>query len=171
MITITTKKINFINQSEYDSIIFNLSMHSIQCSCGHTGCLVHHGYYYRTVKNKKGSVVLRILRVKCKECGRTHAILLSSIVPYVQIRLEDQVDIIKIYLNHQSYDEILNEHEYIDENHIGRLIRVFCKHWWERIKSVGISLSHTMTKDCFQYYKRQFMQIKCTCNILFIQPT
>ncbi|MGN0433983.1 MAG: hypothetical protein ACI4EB_05550 [Bilifractor sp.] len=38
-----------------------------------------HGYYRRFVKASAGKMALRILRLRCTECGRTHAVLLSSI--------------------------------------------------------------------------------------------
>lgn len=77
----------------------SLQFHQLKCTCGHSACLSVHGYYHRTVRTSKGSFRLRICRVICSECGRTHAILPESIVPYDQISLEDQRVIVIAYEN------------------------------------------------------------------------
>ena len=97
MITIFVRDCNQISQSFYDSVIFDLQLHQLTCSCSHSACLSVHGYYRRTVKLSSGAIRLRVCRVKCSECGATHALLLSSMVPYSQILLSDQQRICKDY--------------------------------------------------------------------------
>ena len=97
MITVLVNENNPISQDFYDSVINSLQIHRIFCSCGHAGCLHIHGYYTRRVKTPAGTVILRILRLKCAECGHTHAVLLSSLVPYSQIALKDQRQIVSAY--------------------------------------------------------------------------
>lgn len=82
MITIFVPDCNQISQSFYDSVIFDLQLHQLTCSCSHSACLSVHGYYWRSVKLPSGTLRLRVCRVKCSECGTTHALLLSSIVPF-----------------------------------------------------------------------------------------
>lgn len=74
-----------ITEEIYRRITANLPLYRLFCSCGHAGCLVRHGYYRRRLKTRQGTIVLCILRVKCKECRRTHAILPELVVPYSQI--------------------------------------------------------------------------------------
>lgn len=95
MITIFVRDCNQISQSFYDSVIYDLQLHQLTCSCSHSACLSVHGYYKRTVKLSSGAIRLRVCRVKCSECGATHALLLSSMVPYSQIPLSDQQRICK----------------------------------------------------------------------------
>ena len=97
MITIFAGNCNQISQSFYDSVIFDLPLHQLTCSCGHSACLSIHGYYRRAVKLPSGTVRLRDCRVKCSECGNTHALLLSSMVPYSQVTLPDQQRICSDY--------------------------------------------------------------------------
>ena len=84
MITIFVKDCNQISQSFYDSVIFDLQLHQMTCSCSHSACLSVHGYYWRSVKLPSGTLRLRVCRVKCSECGTTHALHLTSMVPYSQ---------------------------------------------------------------------------------------
>lgn len=93
MITIFVRDCNQISQSFYDSVIYDLQLHQLTCSCSHSACLSVHGYYKRTVKLSSGAIRLRVCRVKCSECGATHALLLSSMVPYSQTFLSLQQQI------------------------------------------------------------------------------
>ena len=56
--------------------------------------MVVHGYYTRKIKTINGNIELVILRVRCKDCGRTHAVLISFIVPYQSIEMSVQIEII-----------------------------------------------------------------------------
>ena len=97
MITVLAFSDNPISQEEYNEIVDSLQIHHLACSCGRSACMHTHGYYVRYICLPDGKTPLRILRVKCSECITTHAILLSSIVPYSQISLQDQCSIISTY--------------------------------------------------------------------------
>ncbi|WP_434084494.1 DUF6431 domain-containing protein [Lacrimispora xylanisolvens] len=68
--------------------------------------LTIHGYYHRSIKSEESVIRLHICRVKCSYCGTTHALLLSSIVPYSQISLSDQVSIISCYEDSGDFSAI-----------------------------------------------------------------
>lgn len=171
MITVFVNKCNRFNQRFYDDVITGLPMHSLRCTCGHAGCLSRHAYYYRTVKFLSESVRLRVLRLVCSFCGKTHAVLLSMIVPYSQIILEDQRDIITASESGSPMSDIFQRNLCLDENNAASVIRSFRRHWKQRLKSSGISLLEDPTIPCFSHYSRQFMQIKKTPNLLFLSPT
>ena len=97
MITVLAFSDNPISQEEYNEIVDSLQIHHLACSCGRSACMHTHGYYVRYICLPDGKTPLKILRVKCSECITTHAILLSSIVPYSQISLQDQCSIISTY--------------------------------------------------------------------------
>jgi hypothetical protein len=99
MITLLVEENNPLSQSFYDYCINSLQFHQLTCSCGRSGCLNIHGYYQRKVKTHDGSFILTVCRVICSECGRTHAILPSSIVPYSQIPLACCCQIISDFNN------------------------------------------------------------------------
>ena len=173
MITILVKDCNQFSQSFYDSIINSLQLHQLVCSCGHGSCLRIHGYYTRSVKTPQGLVPLQICRVRCSECGRTHAFLLSSIVPYSQIPLQHQQRICSDYEAGRNVFAVCNDCISIDENNVKYVLRSYRHYWQEMLRSLKIYLSPLMALvcSCFTYYSQQFMQIKKTTNRLFCCAT
>ena len=94
MITLKVDKLNReISQKLYDEIIESVDIHLLECTCKRHNMVVH-GYYSRNIKTHNGNVELVILRVRCKECGKTHAVLISFIVPYQSIEMSVQIEII-----------------------------------------------------------------------------
>lgn len=174
MITVTVEECNSFSQDYYDSIVFSLQIHQLTCSCGHSGCLTLHAYYKRKVKPPDGSeVILRITRVKCSEWGATHAILLSSIVPYSQISLSVQQIIVDAYESDDDTLSVCTDTGTIDENNVKSVIRRYLRHWQQRLLSFRIVLSpiRLLVERCFSFYSVQFMQIRRTFNTLFATPT
>ena len=167
MITHLKIKIKSITQKNYNEFIENMDIHALTCSCGMSGQLIKHAYYDRHIKTPNGIITLKILRVKCKCCNKTHAIFPECIVPYSQVLLNDHISIIKSYNNGSSFEPIMISNEFIDESNISYIIKQYLKHWKELIISFKISLDLSISKQCLSYFKRQFMQIKCTPNIIF----
>lgn len=173
MITISVKDYNQISQDFYESIINSLQFHRLPCSCGHHACLTIHGYYKRGVYLPDGTRMLKVCRVKCSECGRTHALLLSSIVPYSRIRTSDQQAIIIAYETASGTGRVCDENPSIDEKTAMSVVRRYLRFWKQRLLSEGVSLTElgTLIRGCFSYYSMQFMQVRCTFNQLFPSPT
>lgn len=170
MITVISYEINTLDQISYDEFLNTISYHQLSCSCGLSGCLIRHGYYSRSIKTSRGITSLSILRVKCKHCGKTHAIFPLVIVPYSQMLLNDHISIIAAYTGKASFEPIMMANEYIDESNIRHIIRQFLRHWKERIAAFGFFITgdkKALAEQCLRTFKRQFMQIKCTTNILF----
>ena len=140
MITIFVRDCNQISQSFYDSVIYNLQLHQLTCSCGHAACLSVHGYYRRTVKLPSGPVRLRICRVKCSECGATHANLLASMVPYSQIPLSDQQRICSDYEEGRCISSVCETNPSIDENNAKSVLLNYRRCWREKLRSLRIRL-------------------------------
>lgn len=168
MITNIGCKIKYFCQISYDNFIDSINFHKLTCFCGKSGNLIKHAYYKRTIKTPDGPIRIRILRVKCKCCERTHAIFPEEIVPYSQILLGDHLNIINAYNNKTPFEPIMKNNIYIDESNIRHIISQYLKHWKERIASFTIALDFNLSFNCLCTFKRQFMQIKCTPNIIFI---
>lgn len=166
MITYFSKNFKSINQKKYNSFVTELPIHKITCSCGLSGCLRKHAYYNRNVKTPKGIIKLRILRLICKLCRRTHAVFPICIVPYSQILFEDHLNIIKTYKKGSSLETIMLENEYIDESNIKYIIKQYLQHWNQRLITFKIPLDSDTALKCLKVFKRQFMQIKCMQNLL-----
>lgn len=116
---------------------------------------------------------LHVCRVICSHCGKTLALLLTSIVPYSQVSFADQARIVSCYENSGCYSQIMDETPAIDENCIHAIIRRFVRHWLQRLLSMRqpVCASLGLVQSCFVHFSRQFMQIKNTPNILFQEPT
>ena len=162
MITIKCNLCN-INQAKYDEIIDNLDFNRLICpKCSHSDLIIH-GYYTRRLKTKIGTIYLRIIRVICKDCGSTHALLLSCLVPYSSVDLNSHIRIV----NNDDINGLMDEINDIDESSVAYVKRMFNSHFKERLLSVCISIDDNLVFNCFKYFKRQFMQIKCINNVLF----
>lgn len=173
MITIFLKNCNSISQSEYDSIINRIQLHQLSCSCGHSGCMTIHGYYRRSVKLPDGMIRLRICRVKCSVCNKTHALLLSSLVPYSQIRLCDQHQICVDFENGDCVLSVCESNIGIDENNVKYILRNYRRRWQEMLRSIRIMLDPVslLIPACFANYALQFLQIHRGCNLFFPSTT
>lgn len=171
MITIFFKDCNDFSQNIYNDFIDRIQLHMLQCPCGKSGCLVRYGHYPRKVKYLSSLITLDVQRVWCRECRHTHALIPSIFVPYSQIPLHDQQEILMYLEDHRSPEEVLQQNLLVDENNVKYIFRQFRKHWKQRILSLGLSLSCALSIPCLSVYSRQFMQIHRTRNILFIPPT
>ena len=163
MITIKCEIFN-ICQKNYDDIINSINISELICpSCNHADMVIH-GHYKRKIKTSSGTITIIIKRVKCKTCGKTHAILLSFFVPYSLISFNHHLRII----NNDDIEELMDEVVDIDESDIGNIKRRYKKYWKEKLISFDISITDTDLIDkCFKWFDRQFMQNKCTVNCLF----
>lgn len=173
MITIKTENYNHISQDFYNKTIDSLDLKLIPCTCGRSGCLIRYGSYKRNVQLKDKMITLSLVRVYCNACGHTHALLLSSLVPYSQIPLSTQITAIHSYESGHSLSRILADHCFVDENNLKAVIRSYRLHWKERLRSAGLAVSEwfSLVIGCFSHFSRQFMQIKTTVNKLFLLPT
>lgn len=172
MIAIMTDKINGISQERYDRVICELQFHQLACTCGSRGCLEKHGKYTRSLRILGAKISIRIQRVRCRTCGRTHALLFSIMVPYSQIPLEDQRCIVEASDTGSKYDEILDRNCLIDEREISYILQRYRRHWKERLFSIGINVwAEDLLEQCSKHFSRGFMQIKKTPLTIFPEPT
>ena len=167
MITVYFKDCNRFSQNIYKKVIDNLPIFQLKCSCGKSGCLILFGKYERQVKYMSRSISIEIQRVRCRECGRTHALLPSLLVPYSWIPLKDQQDILRSVEEGRSFLAVLERNPLIDESDVKYIVRQFRRHWKQRLLSAGLTLCDELIKPCFSRFSRQFMQIHRTPNILF----
>ena len=123
MITVYTENYNLISQDFYNKTIDSLDLNLISCTCGHSGCLIRYGSYIRNVQLTDRVLSLSVVRVYCKTCGHTHALLLSSMVPYSQIPLVLHVRLIHAYEHETGFRNILAEQYLVDENNLKSIIR------------------------------------------------
>lgn len=144
--------------------INKLDLKDLVCFCGNSRCLTKHAYYPRKVKSCHGTISLKILRVKCSQCNRTHAIILSCMVPHSQILLKQLLEIVK--MPSKSLNDVMISHN-IDEAHIRYIKKQFRLYWKERIERLNVLKEDLLPSLCFHHFKLQFMQIRNRINIPF----
>lgn len=166
MITVLMDDCNGFSQDLYKKRIDCLQLHMVECTCGKKGCLIFYGHYHRTVKYLSTEIYLRIQRVFCKECGKTNGLIPSFLVPYSQIPLNDQQEILQAMESGSSPVPVLERNDLIDENNAKYIFAQFRKHWKQRILSLGLSLRDSLVSPCLAAFSRQFMQIHRTRNKL-----
>lgn len=173
MITVQTKNYNLISQDFYNKTINSLDLNLIPCTCGHSGCLIRYGSYKRNIQLADRVLTLSVVRVYCKSCGHTHALLLSSMVPYSQIPLSIHIRLIDAHERKIPPQSVLTDQCCIDENNWKSILRNYRLHWKQRLLSIGCFPADisSLVPKCFSFFSRQFMQIKTTRNKLFILPT
>lgn len=124
---------NLINDYYFQCSSINFS--SFSCPhCNHKCTMICHGYYYRMIITNGIKYKIRILRVKCKECGRTHAVLPAFIIPYIQTSLNDAFIIIN---NYESKNSSVISDDY-------RIIKSY-KRWIKRLLSIFLSFKNDIT--------------------------
>ena len=187
MITYSGIKFNTLIQKTYELFLttFLLNLFRVPCSsCNKKGFLIRYGFYKRYVQLDTDKVKLKVQRVKCKHCKKTHAILPDWLVPYSQILIYDMIDIIKQYEDGQDEDaQEKNEdgkikirishikplNPEIDIWNIAYIIKIYLKKWKTLLRSASISLlleAKRLTEACFKHHGMQFMQSRCGINSL-----
>ena len=161
MIIIHLKGVNGISQEIYDKMLEQIDYLLLVCPhCHHTGTTVH-AYYDRGVKYNGKYFRLIVLRVICSFCGKTHAILPDTIVPYSLVTLADTIGIV-LAESPQEVDKMLASNICLDLSDVYRIKTKFKMFWKERLSSFEINIDQSISRNCIRMFARQFMQIRCT---------
>lgn len=180
MILLKFKNDNSITQENYDQAIYEFPIHQIRCCCGKAGCCHVHGYYLRNVITDAGIIVLRILRVKCEACGRTHAILPGSLVPYSAVPLKDQATLVELAEKSgkgnwvQAIAKFTSQVNFnVSEARCRRILRKYFRCWKQMLAGENIPLGDIagLTAKCVSRLGWQFMQTVPPRPVLFIKTT
>ena len=154
MIILYSKNINYNflnNLNNYNNIDY---IHYFECSHCNSYNLIKWGSYNRNLYYIEDNIIkykkIKILRVKCKDCGKTHALIPAFIVPY-KIHALDVIlsalsnDDISLSIN---YDTITRWNKQFNK-FIPYLKTMFSKY----IKPEIINL---LKQNIFKYYKQYF---------------
>lgn len=147
-----TFKMNDFNSNidNYLKFIANLEVKTIKCPNCDTSEMERHGYYRRYINISGVKYYIRILRVRCKVCGHTHAILPDFIIPYLHEPMIDMINVITARAS-SSFEDNLNKIKY--------KIR---KKWEPMLYSLGLTFKHELYKLvllCSKKFKMCIMQI------------
>lgn len=139
----------------YNKLVANLEVGTISCPYCHHASMVRHGYYTRYINISGKHEEITILRIRCKTCGRTHAVIPSFVVPYLHHSIEQ----LQTMLVAGKVDENSTSIEYET-----KLIRKIKKRWMPMIISLGFQIKHKLLELVFlasHKFRLCFMQIHC----------
>lgn len=176
MIALTGTIVKSLTQKSYDDTVKKNILYS-RCHCFCKGCngyYVAHSHYKRHVKFGSQDLILSVLVVICNECGKTHAVLLDCMVPYHQLLLSIQIEIIETA---EMKDDDAKKHfwKVIEENRqvlssesALRILQNYKKLWKEKLRHLHIGLDDPgLTEACCTAYSLQFMQVRSVpCHFL-----
>lgn len=142
---------------------------SLECPCCHSKEYIKWGFYERGITYFNNSIlsseIIEIQRIRCKSCGKTHALLPFGIVPYKQ--LTDEV-LIELLLN--EIEEEIFSTEVIDsykkqfyKYHYSNLSTMLKT---RNVKEILKCLKEQKDEILSRYIKKYgkcFMQIKIGC--------
>jgi Domain of unknown function (DUF6431) len=78
--------------------------------CGYGGNLHRHASYHRTIICKEITAKVKIQRVICPDCRKTHSLIPSDLIPYFQHTLETIISLLElIKVKKDSYSKILKK--------------------------------------------------------------
>ena len=133
-------------------------MHLVPCpnkKCNSVGKFVIHGYYYRYYGYGKHQFRLRVLRIRCKDCNTTHAVLPVCIIAYSPFPTNVCCQIIYMKLQgRKSYASIGSTFD-TDKRTIKRIVNRFFKEHMETHLRIFGSLHHLASvtvDDCERFF-------------------
>ena len=166
MISIYSENCNRqIQQLDYDACVNRVIKSPLLCS----GCKQHsimkiHAYYNRTLYD--GVIIIesyRIMRVRCKHCKKTHALLPTWIIPYNRINYHTSIEIIDALLFQKS--AIYDKHLHLGVDIIKSLTIRF-KAWINTVKQfTWTTCISGMIHDSFLYTSKMFLMVRRKCFI------
>lgn len=146
---------NKLNQKFYDDCINRIDVHSLSCTCGSHNHVIH-GYYKRKVITDEDKITLRIVRIKCKCCGKTHAILISLIIPYKSVCLNTSIRIIK----KDNIDSLMIDNIHLAEQIISRIRKTFNERYKKWMSLGGLTFDDDLVYQSFLDFKANFLQVR-----------
>ena len=91
----------------YQSNINNIDLNRCKCPhCKATGNYEIKGYYYRNIIFRANKIELRITRVRCCSCNKTHALFFEDIIPYYPLT---SIESLELYLH--LFDSLIYDSE------------------------------------------------------------
>ena len=130
-------EINLIYRRQVMKVDYN---HLIWPKCKSIGNYRIKGYYERTIIVNNNPIRIRVLRIKCEDCGRTHAVFFLDFVPYYQLSSIDSNIIYKSNFKGTIYDPDLIKN-------LKKRYMIFIK----RIAMFGISIKETILSITTKY--------------------
>ena len=138
-----------------DRYLDQIDLHRLPCTCDRHD-MVLHSCYERYIRTSHGKFKLLVTRVRCKSCGKTHAILLSSIVPWQSVKLAVQIRILK----DDQMDRLTKDNIHIDEQVISRVKKNFKNRYRAWMLSFHLTFDDDLVFHAYRSFRSNFMQVR-----------
>jgi len=153
MISFKSSKCNIISQTQYDSEIRRIC--SCISSCPRPFCrscsLIFYGHYQRRicVPDCPEFIIIKVQRVFCTHCGRTHALLSDLWLP----RSPVSVSLVSVIasLSHHQFSDFQNTFYPLTDRFLYSLIKRFRKISQDAHPLLRIFFSTNMTETLFSF--------------------
>lgn len=168
MILIFGLKLKHLSQETYDSLIHDLKDNFdsvIESTFGGQNDFIFHGTYVRFFVNEvcPCRFPLKIQRVLSHDSGKTHALIPSCLIPYSQVPLETQIEIIESTPSDLFNLSVLYD---LDLATLHRIRSLYSSHWKMGFDWFLDSID-TLVLKAFHLQHKQFMQ---TRGSIYIYP-
>lgn len=130
----------------------------LECPNCHSHDLIRWGYYNRNVIFFSSDEIaiectsLKVQRVKCKSCGKTHALLPFGIIPYKQFT-DEVITKILLELTNNTLENVLNKYQ---------IAQSIIKKWCYQYNQFHKSKVNTLIK--YHNSKESLRMFLCNCN-------
>lgn len=86
---------------KYNRLVKYLNVDFLSCPCCSHNGLERHGYYSRHFLFNSNCTrsSIRILRVRCPDCGSTHAVFVLDLIPFIAAHIDDIEAVTLQFLN------------------------------------------------------------------------
>lgn len=177
MITLNIKKSNTFFKETIQNYLNIVNFGALECPNCHSHDICRWGFYHRNIiffsdesKSNLESDIIKIQRVRCKSCGKTHALLPIGVIPYKQLTTEIVIEII-LSISSTSIENTFSKFNFISESTIKKIWLDFKKKHYSLLsiitKTRNVLDSIYIIKDNIRtqisyihHYNRTFMQIK-----------
>lgn len=178
MIILYSKKINTNFKENIQNYLNTANFCHLECPNCHSHDLIRWGYYERNViffSNNEFNIdssIIKIQRIRCKSCGKTHALLPFGIIPYKQFT-DEIISKILYELTNDTLENVSNKY-LIDQSIIKKWCYQYNKFHSSRVNTLikYHNSKSSLTKFLNQFinklnyikkYNLCFMQIKLGC--------
>lgn len=178
MIILYSKKSNTNFKEKLQIYLETINYCNLECPHCHSHDLIKWGFYERNViffsndSNQLKTIILKVQRVRCSSCGKTHALLPFGIIPYKQFT-DEIISQILSELTCNSLNNVLNKYP-IEQSVVKKWIKQYNKRHKSKVNV--LTMSHNNKKSLIYFlnnyinkisyinkYNQCFMQNKLTC--------
>lgn len=93
-IPIKSQSLEFIFSQFYSDIVHSINFEDLICDTCHSSSWNYHAYYTRSVIIFSEKIKVKITRIICTHCGKTHAILIEPMIPYLYVLFDDLMKVL-----------------------------------------------------------------------------